>query len=106
MMSNSVSRHWYLLEMPWHGDGVHPMESPVKLHIFDSIGECKAGAARLRKLGRLTVVAGSHEARRYMLNAIREMEPEMYAHTAWRIISMQVLIDTFRNVCDGYNTLF
>lgn len=106
MMSNSAKRHWYLLEMPWHGDGVHSMDSPIQLHIFDSIGECKAGAARLRKLGRLTVQAGSHEARSYMVHAIKAVEPETYAHTSWKMFTMQAVLDTFHLVCEGRATLF
>lgn len=106
MMRRFGKRHWFLLEMPWHGDGVHPMESPIQLHIFESIGERNAGAARLRKLGRLTVEAGSHEARSYMLHAIKAAEPEMYAHTSWKIINMPLLIDTFRDVCEGRAHLF
>ncbi len=106
MMRRFGKRHWFLLEMPWHGDGVHPMESPIQLHIFGSVGERNAGAARLRKLGRLTVEAGSHEARSYMVHAIKAVEPDPYAHVAWKMYSMQAVIDTFHAVCEGRATLF
>ncbi len=106
MMSNSVKRHWYLLEMPWHGDGVHPKDFPIQLHIFNSIGERNAGAARLRRLGRLTVEAGSHEARSYMVHSIKAVDPEIYGHTSWKMFTMLAVIDTFHAVCEGRTTLF
>ena len=105
-MRRADKRYWYLLEMPWHGDGVHPMESPIQLHIFESIGARRAGAARLAKLGRLTMEAGSHEARSYMLHAIKAAEPEMYANISWKTINMRLLIATFVDVCEGRAHLF
>lgn len=101
-----VARHWFLFEMPWHSDGVHALDDPVSLYICDSPGERRGLEIRLRRLGRLTVEAGSLEARTYMSNAVRVMAPDVWRDRCRPPVPVHELVEAFREVCCGHVPLF
>ena len=101
-----AKRHWFLFDMPWHADGVNTLDSPLGLRIYDSVGERDADARRLLKLGRLTRLAGSEEARTYMRHAVRAVAPDRYLQSRVAKYRMDDLVDLFLDECRGVSHLF
>ena len=99
-------RHWFLFDMPWHADGVNTLDDPLGLRIYDSQRERDIDAGRLLKLGRLTRLAGSEEAKVYMKRAIRAVAPDVYLHHRVAKYSMDELVRLFKDECYGQSHLF
>lgn len=99
-------RHWFLFDMPWHADGVNTLDAPLGLRIYDGPRERDVDADRLLKLGRLTRLAGSEEAKVYMKRAIRAVAPDVYLHRRVAHYSMDELVRLFKDECYGQSHLF
>lgn len=101
-----VIKHWFLFDMPWHADGVNTLDAPLGLRIYDAPRERDTDADRLLKLGRLTRLAGSEEAKVYMKRAIRAVAPDVYLHRRVAHYSMDELVRLFKDECYGQSHLF
>lgn len=99
-------KHWFLFEMPWHADGVHTGDSPLDLMICAGPHERDSRRRKLLHLGRLTMDAGSWEARRYMQNALVVMAPDVHGSISFKQLTMDELIDLYKRHCLGNVPLF
>lgn len=106
MTRRCVHKHWFLLEVPWHVDGPHGSDPPLSLIICAGPHDRDAQARRLAHLGRLTVEAGSYEARLYMQHSLLVMAPDVCGSLKFKGMSMQQLIDLYYRYCLGNTPLF
>lgn len=101
-----VRKHWFLLEVPWHADGPHGSDPPLSLIICSGPHDRDSQARRLANLGRMTIEAGSYEARVYMQHALAVMAPDVCGSLRFGRMSMQEIIDFYSRHCLGNDTLF
>lgn len=99
-------KHWFLFEMPWHADGVHTDDSPLDLIICNGPNERSWQARRLEYFGRMSMDAGSWEARRYMQNALVVLAPDVSDSVSFKSLTMDELIVLYKRHCLGNVPLF
>lgn len=92
-------RHYYLLEYDNEGNA-------RGLHIYDQAWDRNIDMGLLRRLGRHVSVAGTREARVYMVHCIRAVDPDSHVSLHQGSCTINEVIETFEKVCLGVQTLF
>lgn len=92
-------RHYYLLEYDNAGN--------IRgLHIYDSPQDRNFDMGRMRRLGRHVSVAGTREARVYMVHSIRAVKPDAHVSLHQGSCTINQVIESFEKICLGVQTLF